>query len=171
MKTFFISDTHFNHRRIIEYCGRPYKDVDEMNNKIVNNWNSVVGAEDIVYHLGDFCLGDREVIRKFVARLNGRKMIILGNHDKYRPSEYMELGFEWASRMPIIYADFVILSHEPAFLEANSPYCNLYGHTHQNKYISPNKNYFNVCVEQINYTPIERKEIEKYFESVGIKND
>ena len=57
MNTWLISDTHFDHANIIKYCNRPFKDVDEMNNTIWQNWNSVVDADDIVYHLGDFALG------------------------------------------------------------------------------------------------------------------
>ena len=55
MKTvYFISDTHFYHQRIIDYCHRPYLDVDEMNNDIIKKWNSVIKKNDIVWHLGDF---------------------------------------------------------------------------------------------------------------------
>lgn len=54
---FFTSDTHFNHANIIRFCNRPFKDVSHMNEAIISNWNRVVGPEDIVFHLGDFCLG------------------------------------------------------------------------------------------------------------------
>jgi len=171
MKTYFISDTHFGHKNIIRYCNRPFNDVEEMNNIMINEWNSIIQPDDIVYHLGDFCLGDRDVIKKYLARLSGRKMIVLGNHDKYRPTEYMELGFEWSSRFPIIFNQFMILSHEPVFLEANSPYCNLYGHLHQNKYESPNGNHLCVCVEQIDYKPISLDDVSDIFYERGIKSE
>lgn len=170
-KTYFISDLHLNHKNIIKYCNRPFNDVEEMNNKIINNWNSIIQPDDIVYHLGDFCLGDREVIKKFTARLSGRKMAVLGNHDKYRPTEYMELNFEWCSRFPIIFNGFMILSHEPVFLEINSPYVNLHGHTHQNNYISPGGNHLNVCVEQIDYKPISLDDVSNIFYERGIKSE
>ena len=56
-RVFFTSDTHFNHTNIIRFCNRPFKDVSHMNETIISNWNRVVGPEDIVFHLGDFCLG------------------------------------------------------------------------------------------------------------------
>ncbi len=57
---YFISDTHFNHSNIIKYCRLSFKDINEMNETIINNWNSVVTKGDTVYHLGDFCLSTDE---------------------------------------------------------------------------------------------------------------
>lgn len=78
---FFTSDTHFNHSNIIRYCNRPFKNVDMMNEAIIANWNSVVGQNDIVFHLGDFCLGGADEWNRILDRLNGRIYLILGNHD------------------------------------------------------------------------------------------
>ena len=80
-KVFFTSDTHFNHNNIIQYCQRPFKSSDEMNEAMIDNWNSVVGEDDTVFHLGDFCLGCAEEWNKTLNRLNGRIYLILGNHD------------------------------------------------------------------------------------------
>lgn len=80
-KVFFTSDTHFNHTNIIQYCQRPFKSTDEMNEAMIDNWNSVVGEDDTVFHLGDFCLGGAEEWNKILNRLNGRIYLILGNHD------------------------------------------------------------------------------------------
>ena len=80
-KVFFTSDTHFNHTNIIQYCQRPFKSTDEMNEAIIDNWNSVVGEEDTVFHLGDFCLGSSAEWNKILNRLNGKIYLILGNHD------------------------------------------------------------------------------------------
>lgn len=81
MSLFFTSDTHFNHANIIlpTYCNRPFKNVTEMNEKMIENWNRVVSKEDTVWHLGDFGFGN---IDNVVDRLNGIINIILGSHDK-----------------------------------------------------------------------------------------
>ena len=82
MKTFFTSDTHFYHTNIIEYCNRPFSDVQDMNDKMINNWNSVVGPNDLVYHLGDYCFGNEQKIREINSRLNGHIVLVHGNHDE-----------------------------------------------------------------------------------------
>jgi len=174
-KIWFISDTHFYHTNIIKYCNRPFKDAEEMNYKIIQNWNSVVQHDDIVYHLGDFALGNKEKIKNIAYQLNGRKFLICGNHDAFRATEYMELGFEWATRHPMIYNNYMILSHEPVFLEHNSCRCNIHGHLHINNYRSgpddTKKNlYFNVSIEQIKYKPISLNEIEKFYAGESFKD-
>jgi calcineurin-like phosphoesterase family protein len=78
---FVTSDQHFGHARIIELTGRPFADVEEMNRALVENWNSVVGPEDTVLHLGDLALGHRDDTIPITAQLNGRKLLIPGNHD------------------------------------------------------------------------------------------
>lgn len=78
---FFTSDTHFNHSNIIRFCNRPFHNVEEMNETIIRNWNSVVAPDDIVFHLGNFCLGGAAEWTKILERLNGRIYLILGNHD------------------------------------------------------------------------------------------
>lgn len=80
-KVFFTSDTHFYHGNIIRFCNRPFKDVDMMNETIISNWNNTVGQDDIVFHLGDFCLGGSAEWTRMLDRLNGRIYLIMGNHD------------------------------------------------------------------------------------------
>lgn len=82
MTTWYTSDTHFNHTNIIKYCDRPFSDVNEMNEKIVYNWNLLVQPDDTVYHLGDFGLfrGTKQP-ESFMHRLNGRICLVRGNHD------------------------------------------------------------------------------------------
>lgn len=80
-RVFFTSDTHFNHTNIIRFCNRPFKDVAHMNETIIANWNSVVGPDDIIFHLGDFCLGGSAEWINVLNRLNGKIYLIAGNHD------------------------------------------------------------------------------------------
>jgi calcineurin-like phosphoesterase family protein len=76
----FTSDLHFGHRNVINYCDRPWKDKDEMNEGLVKLWNEQVNPQDEVWVLGDFSLSPKMVLQ-FVNRLNGKKKIVLGNHD------------------------------------------------------------------------------------------
>ena len=80
-KIFFTSDTHFTHNNIIKFCNRPFKDVEEMNQTLVDNWNKVVGPTDIIYHLGDFCFAGSAEWHSIIGQLNGRIHLILGNHE------------------------------------------------------------------------------------------
>lgn len=79
---FWISDTHFGHKNIIEYCDRPFKSVSHMNETLIENWNNVVSDEDTVYHLGDVALGPWDEWDGILTRLNGRKILVVGNHDR-----------------------------------------------------------------------------------------
>lgn len=81
--TFFISDTHFGHNNIIKYSNRPFQNVDEMNNGLVENWNALVKPGDRVYHMGDVAFMPFHLFTKeILSRLNGKINIILGNHDR-----------------------------------------------------------------------------------------
>jgi len=165
-KTFFISDTHFNHKNIMQYCNREFTSVEEMNKTIIKNWNSVVKNTDIVYFLGDLCLGGAEQIEFFTKQLNGRKRMVRGNHDR-SVALYLAAGFEEVSRNTIIVEEFYIASHKPVFLNPSIPYVNIHGHIHnttQTLLNSDGKNlYYNVSVEMINYTPINFDEIKRYY--------
>ena len=81
---FFTSDTHFGHRNILKYTDRHlrYRDVDHMNEEIVHAWNSQVGPDDEVYHLGDVALGPWVEWDSILTRLNGFKILVVGNHDR-----------------------------------------------------------------------------------------
>ena len=80
MKYWIISDTHFSHENIIKYCNRPFKTKEEMNEKIIKNWNEVVKQDDIVFHLGDFSF--KSEYDKIKERLIGKIILVSGNHDK-----------------------------------------------------------------------------------------
>lgn len=82
MKRFFTSDLHFGHKNVIDFCHRPYKDVVEMDAAIVKQWNSQVGPDDEVYFIGDFGINKKKALDgELVRSLNGKKYMILGNHD------------------------------------------------------------------------------------------
>lgn len=78
---FFTSDTHFGHANIIKYANRPFVDVPHMNEALIENWNAVIGPDDEVFHLGDVALGPKESWDSIFPRLQGYKILVIGNHD------------------------------------------------------------------------------------------
>ena len=139
---FYTADLHIGHENSLRFDERPFASVEEMSRSIIENWNSVVGAEDDVYVLGDFAWkndqGD-EVLRK----LNGNKFLILGNHD--RPTDYMRKGFVWIKD----YAEIVdngtrvVLCHYPIahWKNADRGAVHLYGHIHTSRDSRPFNEY------------------------------
>lgn len=82
METFFVSDTHFFHKNIIEYQRSSWcSSVEEMNDVLISNWNSVVSPHDIVWHLGDFAFAGITRLRDLLLRLHGHIHLVPGNHD------------------------------------------------------------------------------------------
>ena len=82
MTRFFTSDHHFGHANIINLANRPFNTVNHMNEVMIEKWNAVVKPTDTVYHLGDFALGSIADTLPLAARLNGFKVLIVGNHDR-----------------------------------------------------------------------------------------
>ena len=152
---YFIADTHFYHENIIKYCNRPLKNSKQMNEYIVNKWNSVVTKDDIVYHLGDVGLGSTDELKELVGRLNGTKILIRGNHDYKRGlNGWKEVGFNEVYKKRLVLSN-LILTHEPIEVEEN--YINVFGHIH-NKLLDERFNKNNhICVscDVIDYTPIK----------------
>ena len=77
----FISDTHFGHAKVIEYCNRPFANIQEMDKELIKRWNAKVKSRDLVWHLGDFALANKEYVAEIVSKLNGEIRLIKGNHD------------------------------------------------------------------------------------------
>jgi len=112
-RVFFTSDLHFNHKRVIEFCNRPYGDVAAMNAGLIAAWNQTVNDDDEIYVLGDFCFSGSTLIREILAQLKGRKHLIIGNHDKkYAPHRWVEFGFLTAEVSGDYNGEF-LLSHYP----------------------------------------------------------
>lgn len=156
----FISDTHFFHENIITYCGRPFKDAQQMNEFMINEWNKVVMPGDKVYHLGDVACGyggDDQVVGNLLSRLNGKKRLIVGNHDNikspslHRHFEKIEL---WCGRKEWGFT----CSHIPLPLEhlRDGLFC-VHGHIHNA--LKEDPHYINVCVEHHLYAPVHIDEI------------
>lgn len=160
-KTFLISDTHFGHANILSFKDefeqviRPFSSVEEMNEIMIENWNKVVSSEDKVYHLGDLCF-TKKWLDFSMSRLNGTKILIKGNHDNLKLSQYQQYFKDIRAYHTL---DKFILSHIPLHPESLYRWKgNIHGHTHQRNLMD--ERYINVSVEQLNYTPIDFEQIK-----------
>lgn len=169
-KVFVIGDTHFLHKRMSEYTGRP----ENFNRLIVENWNRVVDNDDLVIHLGDFSAGVKgrhELLSLIGNTLNGEKILIKGNHDHFEVSDYKnKYGFKDVYNYLVI--EDILFTHYPIetnkyskqneinnvhklknIIKENDINFIVHGHTHnRDVHIS---GHYNCSVEKINYTPIE----------------
>lgn len=92
---YLIADTHFGHKRIIEYCHRPFSSVEEMDQSLIHNWNVTVKNNETIIHLGDFAIASGEKIKTIMNQLNGVKKLIRGNHDYSNSvTKWRNFGFE-----------------------------------------------------------------------------
>jgi calcineurin-like phosphoesterase family protein len=149
-KMFVISDLHFGHAKIIELAKRPFANVEEMNEKMVENWNSVVGDNDDVIFGGDFMFSKKD---EWFSRLNGVKHLVKGNHDH---GATLDLGwYSVHTRMELTHdGSFFVIDHYP-ILDWNRRFKNsihLYGHVH-NLPVMEVPRRFSMCAEHLNYTP------------------
>lgn len=156
MRTWIISDLHFNHANCIGYSNRPYKNIEEMNNDLIKKWNSKVGKEDKVFVLGDFAFGN---ITEIVPLLHGHKILIMGNHDSGPSSKYINAGFNKVINCPII-LDGLVLSHRPIMGNIGD-LKNIHGHMHWNMKKDIDENHYDASVERTNYFPVQLKDILK----------
>lgn len=124
-KIWFSADSHFGHRNIINYCHRPYRNIEEMDRDLIENWNMVVEESDEVYYLGDFAL-DFKRVRQVAPLLKGKIHLVAGNHDLCHSSNqgsgsyhrhYMAAGFVdiCESTSLEIAGEEVLLCHLPYF--------------------------------------------------------
>jgi len=158
-----VSDTHFGHANILKFKddhnnlfrGNRFSSVGDMDEHMVERWNSVVKDGDKIYHLGDVFFGLGHTV---LNRLRGQKRLILGNHDNGKDphiQKYFNKIMMWR-----MFPEFnVVLTHVPIHdsgLEYKVKW-NVHGHIHQQ--VLPDLRYFNASVEQIDYTPINMEDV------------
>lgn len=165
---FFISDTHFGHEKTCTTFKRqdgsplrPFANAQEMDEEMIRRWNEVVRPESKIYHLGDVVISKKNL--STLARLSGSKRLIRGNHDIFKTREYLEY-FKEVYGVRVL--EDVVLTHVPLHPESVTERwnTNVHGHLHANevmmshgKWVDPL--YMSVCVEQIDYRPIEFSEL------------
>ncbi len=168
---FLISDTHFGQKSMLTFTRRydetlrcrAFPSVEDMDEHIVQSWNSVVKPQDHVYHLGDVTM--KKVGLETVRRLNGHKRLVHGNHDIFETKAYMAVGFEKIMGVRVI--DDFVLTHIPVHpMNIKERWvANIHGHLHNN--YGPNSftlelgnRYFNVSCEVLGYAPISLEDVK-----------
>lgn len=159
MNRFFTSDPHFGHDNIIKYCNRPFARALDMDEAIIQNWNSVVKEEDEVWVLGDmfFCSEVRAI--EILNRLNGKIILQFGNHDKrLRRSNAMQRHFHrvipdlhqetWDGHL-VVMCHYPLLTWEKGYHGAMM----LHGHCHNKIANDKTNRRYDVGVDAHNYTP------------------
>ena len=170
--TFLVSDTHFGHAGVCRFLRddgsklRPWDNPDEMDEAMVKAWNETVKPTDKVYHLGDVVINRRAL--KTLARLNGDKVLIRGNHDIFRDSEYREYFRELRAYHVM---NGMILSHIPIHEQSLGRFgVNIHGHLHSNRVMTNgvvDVRYHCVCVEQTDFRPILFDDVAKRIKEEG----
>ena len=191
---FLTSDTHFGHAGVCRFTHpddpevklRPWTDPDEMDEEMIRRWNDRVRPSDKVYHLGDVVINRKAL--KTLARLNGDKVLIRGNHDIFRDDEYREHFRELRAYHVM---NGLILSHIPVHEASLGRFgCNIHGHLHANRVMKArgvdtrtgeilysdeiDPRYYNVSVEQTDFAPILFEDVLKRITeqggTIGFKN-
>jgi calcineurin-like phosphoesterase family protein len=152
----FTSDKHFDHKNIIKYSNRPFASVEEMNEALIVNHNSVVSKNDTVYDLGDFCLSSRSDY--FLSRLNGNIVRIKGSHDRNFNGPRMlvidsGLFSEQGRPIHITLCHYALRSWQESHYGAWA----LYGHHHGK--LEPYGLSFDVGVDCWNYFPVSLEQV------------
>lgn len=160
----FTSDTHYQHANSLKFLRedgitpmRPFSSVEEMDETLIENHNSVVKPSDKLYHLGDVFFGSKEEIIEKFKRLNGSKRLVVGNHDDIKFIVQQQM-FQKIQMWRMMKEFGILLSHVPLH-ESSIPegMINVHGHTHHRG--SPSEKHRSVCVEMTNYTPIHLEEL------------
>lgn len=178
---FYFADSHLGHENIIRLSKRPFKNIEEMDEAIIANWNSVVTDDDDVYIAGDFSFKSGKNPVEYLKRLKGKKHLIIGNHDGriLKDPAARKMFVEIKERMDINdNGRRIIIDHYP-LVEWNGFFrgaLHFYGHIHNNvenvtyKIISKIPNAYNVGADILDFTPRTAEQVIKFNEEFNKKH-
>lgn len=164
---YFIGDCHFGDKNILRYDRRPFSNIKEMDDKLIQYWNeTVLNDTDEVFVTGDF--GAKDYEKHILYELRGIKHLIKGNHDIQDNDYYRRAGFVEVYDYPIIKDNFWIISHEPMYISEYMPYANIFAHVHNNPmYKTVSSRSFCTSADRIGLKPISFDEIKKQILSLN----
>jgi calcineurin-like phosphoesterase family protein len=159
---YMVSDTHFNHKKIIELCNRPV----DWQETFITHWNNTVNTDDNVFHLGDFAMGGKHDAIDIINRLKGNIYLLPGNHDYDKINVYKR-----ETKLIILDDDFIwysnlIFSHRPILTEAElflQDAYNIHGHIHNNVVEGLGNRHINISIEVMDYKLIRLTDLISSF--------
>jgi calcineurin-like phosphoesterase family protein len=172
---FTCADLHLGHKNIIDFTYpnsdqrfRPFESVQEHDQILIDNWNKVVSPNDTTYLLGDAVFGKKNL--PLLDQLNGKKKLIMGNHDIYGWQEYSKYFYDMVSCRTIYKPCKMIMTHIPVHTSQIGRWkLNICGHLHTQQVLlengEPDPRYICVSMEQINFTPISFEDLFKIVET------
>ena len=159
----FTSDTHFGHANIIQYCNRPFKDVEEMDAVLIDNWNEAVTPDQVVFHLGDFTFHGKRNVPNLLNRLNGRVILIQGNHDKPSTLQHFKDVHDIAEVKIKDREQLIVMCHY-ALRRWNHSFrgaWHIYGHSHGTLDTDWYKKTCDIGVDSWGYKPVSFHQLQK----------
>lgn len=153
---FFCGDHHFGDDGIIKFCNRPFLNEAMATRGIVEFHNSVVTPRDTVYFGGDLSMkygNDPQTLKAIISSMNGRKILIVGNHDTLSCQQYIDIGFE-SVHTYFRYSDKIIIHHDPCASIVFKDCLFLCGHIHDLFRYITGKNVINIGLDVWNWKPV-----------------
>ncbi len=156
-KIWLITDTHFNHDKIKEYCGRP----DDCDEQMIKNCKKVIQDHDLLIHLGDVIISRASELKGIMDQIPGTKVLTLGNHDQKRPHWYRNNGFDFVCTEFVM--NGILFSHFPLHKRGDCK-MNIHGHFHNAKPSHREKEFTDIydetwhrllAVEHEDYKPVD----------------
>ena len=168
MNYWWTSDYHFSHFNIIRYCKRPFTNTQDMDRALIQKYNEKVKDDDICYILGDVAMCGptyREYLENIIQQLNGNKHLILGNHDRFKPADYIEMGFRAVHTSLELQDHKLVLIHDPVNSIVAPEKTFVVGHVHD-MWLKDN-NAINIGVDAHNFYPVNLTRVRELEKMVG----
>jgi calcineurin-like phosphoesterase family protein len=172
---FFTSDEHYGHANVLKYNDRPYSNVAEMDEGLIKNFNSVVTSADVTVHAGDFCWCNHkeDVYKKYVRRLNGTHILLVGSHDHWQPESGRYIWHKTIDGIFVVVCHYCMLTWERSHYNS----WQLFGHSHgrlvrdskQHDVGVDNNNYFPVSFEQLKVIMANKPNNPNYIEKREVR--
>jgi len=154
-----ITDTHFNHKYVVEEGGRPL----DHSEQLIQNCKRLIAAQDTTYHLGDVIFNRMSMLKEMLDVIPGRKILVRGNHDHKTNGWYERNGFHFVA--DYITLGNVILSHKPLERFPDGAEYNIHGHQHndahrlaESSHYYDTRRHFKLALEDVGYKPVQMQQ-------------